>query len=466
MGKLNAQFLSFAIGRSLRVFAAALKCSRAAISPLTALMLVPISGAIAYSMEVGSWEYLQRSLQNAADSAALAAATNARTSGVSNYAVEGAAAARKFGFITAGNTTVRIDPPAPAAGGVTCPPGSPTNSAGVAICYAAAISTKLPLTFSRIIGFNGDVAYGSGRGQTITAYAIASTAGGGIRYTQGCYYAMSTDPSALQGNGIPFANLTGCSVFSNGGIDCTGHDMGADYAISSSATARPDCASTSAGDLYGVTLPPVPYASDPYVTNANNAIANSCNTTATSGSQSATLLVYCGNVTLTNDLTLTSANTVIVIKNGTLDLNNYKLSTASNASATIIFSGSVAPFGDKNMKGTIDIQAPPPPTGSNPASPWQGVAMYRPPGGSNVSATLAGSKATWKITGAVYFPQVDVTIDGVVNKSANGATCFILYGNIITVNGNGTILNSTSGCTTAGVTPPLAAAGTRAKLVK
>jgi hypothetical protein len=467
MGKVNRLFVPRLAEQYFRTIAAVLKCSRAAIAPLTALMLVPISGAIAYSVEVGSWQYMQRSMQNAADSAALAAATNNQTTGVSNYLLEGKAAARKFSFVNGvGNTTVNIYPPTdPLA---QCPPGTPVGPSGTAICYAAKISTKLPLSFSRVIGFNGDTTYGSGRGQTITAYAIASAAGGGIRYTMGCYYAMSTDPAALTGHGIPFANLTGCSVFSNGGIDCTGHDMGADYALSASSTARPDCASTPAGNEYGVTLPPVPYGQAPYVANAANA-ADPASTPCTSnpptqGDVTQTLLVYCGGLTLPKNQTLnfTSKNTVIVIRDGTLDLNGGTLQTSSTGTATIIFSGTQPPFAGATMKGTINIQAPIP----GDSSSWQGVAMYRAPGGTNISATLAGSQATWDITGAVYFPQVNVTIDGVVNKSTNGPTCFILYADIITINGNGTILNSTSGCTSAGVSPPLAAAGTRAKLVQ
>ena len=45
-----------------------------AVAPMTALMLVPILGAMALAVDVGYWYKVQRSMQSAADSAALAAA--------------------------------------------------------------------------------------------------------------------------------------------------------------------------------------------------------------------------------------------------------------------------------------------------------------------------------------------------------------------------------------------------------
>jgi hypothetical protein len=444
------------VGAFARFAVAILKCGRAAVSPLTALMLIPISGAVAYSVEIGSWQYWQRSMQNAADSAALAAATN----NASNYDFEGKAAAQKFGFVNlVGNTKVKID------GNVSCPSGFTT-------CYAATISTTFPLMFSRLVGFKGD---GTGR-QTITAYAKASADGGGINYAYGCFYALGQVSGSFQGNGIPDANLTGCSIFSQGQIGCTGSNGAhADYALSSAApgTYSPSntpCSSSPTNSKYGVTLPTIPYGTgSDYEKNAADAMSNAtsptCTNSQTQGQQTATLLVYCGNVKLTGDLTLKSPNTVVVI-NGSLDLNKNTLSTAPGASATIIFSGTSDPFGanSSGTGGTLDIQAP-----STSASLWQGVAMYQQfnPSASNTGKVdFNGKQSTVQITGAVYFPQENVTINGIVNGASSGPTCFLLYSYTVTINGNGTYLNETSGCTSAGVSPPKVAVGTRAKLVQ
>jgi hypothetical protein len=439
-----------------------LKCCRAAVSPLTALMLIPISGAIAYSVELGTWQYTQRSMQNAADSAALAAATNNQTTGASNYRLEGKAAAQKFGYVNgAGNTTVQIDPPA----SVTCP------GTGYTTCYAATISTKVPLTFSRLIGFGGNTTYGSGRGQTITAYAIASASGGGTSWAWGCFYTMGNVVNSFRGNGIPDANLTGCSIFSAGQIYCTGNNgTNADYALSSApsgtyANGPVPCASTPTRT--GVTLPTVPYGTgSTYDTAATTALANATGSGCAStipADYYGTNLVLCGNVKLTGDLTLHQPDTVVVI-NGSLDLNKNTLSTASGASATLIFPGTSDPFGanSQGTGGTINIQAP-------SDSVWQGVAMFQqqiPNASTQGKVDFNGAQSNVSITGALYFPQENVTINGIVNKSTYGQTCFIVYSYTVTVNGNGTYLNQTAGCTSAGVTPPSVAVGTRAKLVQ
>jgi hypothetical protein len=85
---------------------------------------------------------------------------------------------------------------------------------------------------------------------------------------------------------------------------------------------------------------------------------------------------------------------------------------------------------------------------------------------NNGKVNFNGANSTARVTGAVYFPQENVTINGVVNHSSNGPTCFIVYSYTVTVNGNGSFLNSTAGCDSAGANPPQIAVGTRAKLVQ
>jgi hypothetical protein len=417
------------------------RCCSGAIAPLTALMMVPIAGGIGYAVELGGWNYMQRSMQNAADSAALAAATVNSSTGTTSL-IEARAAAKKFGFTDGTNDSTVT------AGTTPCPTGTPAGST----CYEAIITTNFPLIFSRVIGYAGTSGY---NGQHIVARAVAITAGGNPgSSTSGCVFALNS----LTTNGTPNANLSGCSVLAGGTMTCNGNGVQADFALAGAAVSGP-CSATPANNLSSQTIP-----ADPYAGLAANIPTTTCGTNPpTTGSLSGTLLVYCGNVTLSGNLTLTSPNTVVVVKNGTLNLNNNILKTATGASATIIFDGSTSPFGDKNMKGTIDIQAP-----NTSSSPWEGVALYRKPG-PTVDVTLAGSKATWDITGLAYFPNTNVTLDGAVNHSTNGATCFVLVGQDITVNGNGQMLQTTAGCNTAGLTPPSLVVGggslTREKLV-
>src|ERR1700741_5127111 len=99
----------------------------ASIAPMMAMLMVPISGAIAFAAELGGFYYVQRAAQNAADSAAIAAATNNTQGAGTTYLIEARAAAKPYGFVNGqDNATVT-------SAVVTCPTGTPTGS----VCYEA-----------------------------------------------------------------------------------------------------------------------------------------------------------------------------------------------------------------------------------------------------------------------------------------------------------------------------------------
>jgi len=161
----------------------------------------------------------------------------------------------------------------------------------------------------------------------------------------------------------------------------------------------------------------------------------------------------CGDLQLAGDVTLTtvSPGSVLVIENGQLDLNGHTLQTASGSALTIIFSGptvsGLSPTHSPTGGGTLDIQAP-------TSGTWSGVALYQDPNlTSGVDITYAGNSPTWNITGLVYLPHSSVTFKGAVNKSSNGASCFALVVDNITIDGTGDILAHGS-CAAAGLTLP------------
>jgi len=97
------------------------------------------------------------------------------------------------------------------------------------------------------------------------------------------------------------------------------------------------------------------------------------------------------------------------------------------------------------------------------------MAIYQDPHLThNVDVSYAGNSPTWDLTGGVYLPNASVTISGVVNKSANGANCFVMVAKDVLLNGNGAFYSQTpdgSGCKAAGLTMPTATIGGRTKLV-
>ena len=96
----------------------------------------------------------------------------------------------------------------------------------------------------------------------------------------------------------------------------------------------------------------------------------------------------------------------------------------------------------------MDIAAP-------ASGDWSGVAIYQDPKLTmNVNISVAGNTPTWNITGLVYLPNSSVTFSGAVNKSSNGASCFELVVDNITINGTGSIFANDNQCPSAGLTQP------------
>jgi len=180
--------------------------------------------------------------------------------------------------------------------------------------------------------------------------------------------------------------------------------------------------------------------------------------------------LICGDVRLTGDVTIDAPDgAVLYIQNGQLDLQGHTFRTASGSEVAIVFTGDngggYTHFVTDNSggsSGVLDIEAP-------RSGAFSGVALYQKPTlTTGVDFTYTGNSPTWNITGLVYTPNASVTISGAVNKSANGAVCFVLVGNDIRINGTGQIYAQSpggEGCKTAGLNMPLVAIPGRPKLV-
>ena len=73
-----------------------------------------------------------------------------------------------------------------------------------------------------------------------------------------------------------------------------------------------------------------------------------------------------------------------------------------------------------------------------------------------------------KSPGLVYMPHASVTISGAINKSADGAICFVMVANDVRINGTGSIYAQSpagAGCKDAGLNMPKVTIPGRPKLV-
>src|SRR5579859_7711620 len=117
-----------AMGRSI------LLDKRGNVLVLAALMLPVLLAVLGLGFETANWYQVRRAMQNAADSAAVAAASNAATS----YIAEARAVSGQYGFQNGvNNTTVTV------SNSAACP-------AGGANCYSVSITRPVPLLLSKL----------------------------------------------------------------------------------------------------------------------------------------------------------------------------------------------------------------------------------------------------------------------------------------------------------------------------
>ena len=415
---------------------------RGVVAVIVGFVAILVIAAVGLGIDVIDWYRTDRAMQNAADSAAIAAAANK----TATYQDEAKAVAAQYGFVD-GSNGVTVT----ALNNQTCPDGT-TNCIAVSVAMAAA-----PQFFSQVVGFPAP------------ALSSAAMAGGGQTHYY-CLLALAgsgTDP-AITTNGAPKADLAGCSIMSNTSAECHGHNLNADNG---------DAHKTNDGCGI-IENSNVAVVADPYKYLANDIPANPCNSYPQEPAKKqdpplpvsnqwsgpitvgypATIAnhgIVCGDLQLTGDTTLTTASpgSLLVIENGQLDTGNYTLQTAAGSALTIIFSGTAgnythAPTGG----GTLNFNAP-------TSGTWSGVAIYQDPNlttGMDVAA--AGNSPTWDITGLVYLPHANVTWSGAVGKSNNGAACFALVVDNITINGTADML-AKGGCAAAGLNLPRGTVG-------
>ncbi|MBF0560778.1 MAG: hypothetical protein HQL37_01935 [Alphaproteobacteria bacterium] len=431
-----------------RCFIDRLRDCRGNIAIITALALPALIGVAGLGVETSYWYYLKRGMQNAADAAVVAAATN----NSSGYASEALAVAAQYGFQN-GVNQVTIT----AASSLSCPSGISTSP-----CYSVTITILVPQFLSQVVGYTAATTISN------VPYTRISSTGMAVSTSHSyCLLALGNSGAVgIQGNGAPFANLAGCSIMSDTSATCSGHNLNADYG--DAHTINNNCGVVANSNY--------PKVSDPYAYLTANIPANSCggnypqkpakkhdpslpvsNQWSGATNLSGNVMV-CGDLQLTGNVTINApSGAVLVIENGQLDTNGYTLQTSSGSVLTVVFSGTNGSYTHvPTGGGTLNFSAP-------TSGVWSGVAIYQDPAlTTGVNVTAAGNSPTWDITGLVYLPNSSVTFSGAVNKSSNGSSCFGLVVDNIVINGTGAIL-AHGGCSTAGLTLPQGAS--RAQLV-
>jgi Flp pilus assembly protein TadG len=419
--------------------------------------------------EIGNWYLKTRSMQNAADAAAIAAASN----GEDNYNIEAAAVATHYGFVD-GTDNVNVA----ASNSATCPPGAGINPP----CYSVTISSKVPLFVSQFVGYTGDTTVNGAPEKLLTSAAVAVQT---TKQQPICLLTLSQSGQGIRTDGAPNSNFSGCSVMSDSSSTCNGSNLQATNGFAHGSN-------DGCGIKEKSNIPIVP---DPYAALAINIPANTCGSGANAYPQEPTkkndpplpaannwstsksltgAVQVCGDVQLTGNVVITTPDSLtgatLVIQNGQLDLNGHTLSTANGSALTIVFTGTAGSYthaltdNSTGQGGIINIQAP-----SASTALFPGIAIYQDPAlKSGVDVTYKGNNPAWDLTGAVYLPNSNVLMSGDVNKSSNGADCFVMITNTVRINGTSNIYQQSpngEGCKQAGLKMPTATIPGRSQLV-
>jgi Flp pilus assembly protein TadG len=467
---------------------------RGTIAVMMGILLPVLIGGLALGFEISHWYMRGRSMQNAADEAAIAAASNNSTPTWSAAEAEAKAVAAKYGYVD-GSNNVTVT----ASNTVACP-----NPAATGPCYSVTISSLVPLYLSQVIGFTGN---GSGQ-KVITSTAIAENDTIKVPI---CLLGLDPPPGTdILTNGAPNSDLTGCTIMSNSDNNCNGSDLLATWGLA--AGTNQDCGINQRSNV-----PPVP---DPYAYMATNIPADPCSNTypqrpgknkalsttlpasnifsgslsladlqakATSNATNSTptasgnIVTFCGDVGLSADTTFTTPDdqtgVTIVIYNGGLDVRGHTLLTGANSGVSLVFAGDDAHCSSLNcshfpmdnstgLPGTLNISSP---KGGPGVAPFPGIALYQAPNlTTGVDFTYKGNNPIWMISGGVYLPHANLTASGDVSQATNGEDCFVLVTGTILINGTMNIYQQTptgSGCNLQGLDQPHATIDDRGHLV-
>ena len=163
------------------------KDQRGSVAVMMAFLFPVLLAGLGLGFEVTNWYLRTRSMQNAADAAAIAAAANASA----NYNVEAAAVAAQYGYVNGTNNvtvTASNAAPCPADPSITPP------------CYSVTITSLVPLYITEVVGYAGNSTLNGAREQSLTSAAVATNT---IIRQPLCMLGLDTSGTAIRSNGGP-----------------------------------------------------------------------------------------------------------------------------------------------------------------------------------------------------------------------------------------------------------------------
>jgi Flp pilus assembly protein TadG len=440
-----------------------LRHERGSISPLFALMLIPICGMMAMAVELGNGVLQQRAQQHAADSSALAAATgnnvkcydaSGNQSGTANsvgvctttgytpgYQLEAKAVAASFPTISGATVT-------PAA--AYCP-GTVTGSYD---CYKVTISRNLPFFIGQVIGV-------SNMTPTAVAYARISEhydlcfATNNDFTTDGTSTGFSTCYVESFNGTIKCTSVTFAGLFASNDQACNGTNLSAPGTKPTCPTVQQGVNPCLSGSIPNTSTVPCQSAANQgnpaswTWTPVTTSYTPSSGTAVTSTTNYVRLCA--GTLTLGSNWSIAAAsnNQAIILDNTTLDGSGgaysfTALGTTVISTCSSTCTGGSLPVPFQNVlsgNGTIGVKigGPEMDTGT-----FANFALY-----DDETQTTAGAlnfSFNIDIDGEIYEPNRDLTLSGSQYSNIGGISCTTLIAKSFYSNGGKLANNPIADC--------------------
>jgi hypothetical protein len=435
-----------------------------AVAAMTALLLAVFIGISGLGLEIGYWYVVKRSMQGAADAAAIEAAAAYSSGNTGGYAAFAKALAGHNGWVD-GSGGVHV--------AVNMPPLCCGSYIGAANAIEVAISRAQPPFLARAVGYAADT--------TIAAHAVASVAATGP-----CVNALSTANNAIQINGNGVLNATNCSVSTKGDVAFGGNHSVLDASALSLGAAPPSpcvnnpttqcnvpagkVSQTGASDPLAsasFTVPPATpatctalsgaksYGQGVYCTNSNQPsggayifasgtffkgagpMSISGGTVTFGAAAGGNVFYFDGGLSVTGG-TVTFNPGIYYVEGGSFTSNGNSATRLSGSGVTFVLTknGAAGAVATLAISGQATITLTAPATGST-----KGIVFFQDRTAPNSGTNTISGNGTVTITGAYYFPKQTVSISG---NGVSASPCTELVANIVIDTGNGVFSNNCS----------------------
>jgi hypothetical protein len=346
---------------------------RGQVLPLVGLFLTMLLGAAALAVDVGYLQYQQRTEQTAADSAAVAGASELQY-GNAAFATAALTDSASNGFTNNGTTVVVT---------VNNPPATGPN-AGNHNAVEVIVTAKYPTFFENV--FKMALA-------TVSSRAVVVN----VNRTTQCFYLLGTSSSNIDSDTL---TSTTCGLTSNGSWtmnQSTVNMTKIGYAGSGNSQSQDTFTNAQPSAQIAVADPCPTITGCAYLT-ANPPATSPCTYTNVNLTTNSTINpgVYCGPINA-NNLNLTMSPGLYVFTSGV----NFSGGTVTGTGVTWY-----VPSGAINIQNTSHINLSAPTTGVT-----AGILMFQPPSNTNV-LNWSGFIGTGT-PGVIYAPSATLTSNGI-----------------------------------------------------